>query len=78
MPDKTEPQSKAFISGRKPALAPVNVERPLVSPVPDGRAGKPPLAPVDVAPPSPPPAEPAPSEPAPSQPAPSEPSGGQD
>ncbi len=77
MADKSEPQSKGLIEGWKPPLAPVNVERP-ASPVPDGRFGKPPLAPVDVAPSTSPPAEPVPSEPAPSVPAPSEPSGGQD
>jgi len=76
MTKKAEPQSKVFIGGQKPSLAPVNVDRPLVSPIPDGKAGKPALAPVDVNPPSPPPPDPAPSQPAPSQPAPSEPSGG--
>ncbi len=67
MSDKTEPQSKAIIEGGKPALAPVNVQRP-ASPIPDGRAGKPPLAPVDVAPATSPPAQAVPSEPAPSAP----------
>ena len=76
MTDKGQPKSKVIIEGRKPALAPVDVERRPASPVGDGKAGKPPLAPVDVAPPSPPPVEPTPSQPAPSEPAPSEPSGG--
>lgn len=76
MADKSEPQSKGLIKGGKPALAPVNVERP-ASPVPDGRLGKPPLAPVDVAPSTSPPAEPT-SDPAPSAPAPSEPTGGEE
>jgi hypothetical protein len=78
MTDKAPEQPKVVTAGRKPALVAVDVKPMTVSPVPDGKAGKPALAPVDVAPPTPPPAEPAPAQPAPSQPAPSQPSGGQD
>ncbi|MFH0980261.1 MAG: hypothetical protein V2A79_01815 [Planctomycetota bacterium] len=73
MTDKPEPQSEVFVGGRKPARVPVDVHPTMVSPVPDGRAGKPPLAPVDVAPPSPRPPQPAPTQPAPAEPAPSGP-----
>jgi len=64
--DKKQPQTKIINGGGKPALVPVDVNLTTVSPVPDKKAGKPPLAPVDVAPPSPPVEEPAPSKPAPS------------
>ncbi|MCP4590976.1 MAG: hypothetical protein GY842_09545 [bacterium] len=77
MAEKAEPQPKVVNEGAKPARAPVDVNpTTTVSPGFRRRAGKPPLAPVDVAPPNPPPAEPAPPQPAPSEPTPTPPSDG--
>lgn len=78
MTKKAGPRPKVVNEGVKPALAPVEGNPTTVSPVRDVRAGKPALAPVDVAPPSPSQAEPAPPQTAPSEQAPSQPSGGQD
>jgi hypothetical protein len=68
--DKPPQLPKDLRGGSKPALVPVDIQ-PMVSPVPGGRAGTPPLAPIDVAPPRPRPPQPAPTQPAPAEPAPS-------